>query len=129
MTITSTGWLKTVGLNDFECQTCGWNVTAGEPRVYTYAGEGRPHRVVVDYKLDAKLEPIIELEEHVENVYHSFCYNEPDIPSPESDKRKYKYEDYAYLTQRVTLIEFGNRTDDMRGESYRSNIEIGEKYE
>ena len=125
MTITSTGWLKTVGLNDFECQTCGWNVTAGEPRVYTYAGEGRPHRVVVDYKLDAKLEPIIELEEQIENVYHSFCY---DMPSAKPQK-EYNYEDYAYLTQRVTIDEFDNRTDGVRGESHRTNIEIGEKYE
>ena len=125
MTITSTGWLKTVGLKDFECQACGWNVTAGEPRVYTYAGEGRPHRVVVDYKLDAKLEPIIELAEHIENVYHSFCYEMP----PAEQNKEYKYEDYAYLTQRATLNEFGNQTDGMRGESYRSNIEIGEKYE
>ena len=129
MTIASTGWLKTVGLNDYECQTCGWNVTAGEPRVYTYAGEGRPHRVDVDYKLDAELEPIIELEEHVENVYHSFCYNEPDIPSPESDKKNYKYEDYAYLTRRIPPNEFHDPIDGKRGDGYRYNINLGEGYE
>ena len=125
MTIASTDWLKTVGLKDYECQTCGWNVTAGEPRVYTYAGEGRPHRINVDYKLDAELEPIIELEEHVENVYHSFCYK---MPSAEAQK-EYKYEDYAYLTKRISPNEFHSPIDGRRGDGYRYNIDLGEGYE
>ena len=129
MTIASTGWLKTVGLNDYECQTCGWNVTAGEPRVYSYAGEGRPHRVEVDYKLDAELEPIIELEEHVENVYHSFCYNIPTIPFKRNADDVYKYEDYAYLTKRISPNEFHSPIDGRRGDGYRYNIDLGESHE
>ena len=123
MTIARTGWLKTVGLKDYECQACGWNVTAGEPRVYTYAGEGRPHKVTAEYKLDEKSEPVIELEESVEFVYHSFCYNMPTIPSSESDTKVYKYEDYKYLTVKR---DNGDRNE---WESPITYLDLGEGHE
>ena len=119
MTIARTGWLKTVGLKDYECQTCGWNVTAGEPRVYTYAGEGRPHIVTAEYKLDEKSEPVIELEESVEFVYHSFCYNIPY----DTKAKKYKYEDYKYLT-----VKRDNR-DQNEWESPITYLDLGEGHD
>ena len=77
MTISSVGWLKTVGLKDYDCNACGWNVTAGEPRVYAYAGEGRPHKVWTRYRLNENKEPFVELGEEVHYVYHYDCYNNP----------------------------------------------------
>ena len=77
MTIASVGWLKTVGLKDYNCHTCGWNVAAGEPRVYSYAGEGRPHKVWTAYRLSEKGEPVLEIVESVHFVYHHDCYEGP----------------------------------------------------
>ena len=74
MTVASVGWLKTVGLKDYECKACGWNVAAGEPRVYSYAGEGRPHKVWTEYRLSEKGEPVLEINESVHFVYHHDCY-------------------------------------------------------
>ena len=117
MTIARTGWLKTVGLKDYDCDTCGWNVTAGEPKVYTYAGRGRPHRVTTEYKLDEKLEPVIELEEEMECIYHSFCYNKPHNSTASA------YEDYKYMT-----VKTDNR-DRNELESPITYLDLGEGYE
>ena len=111
MTVASVGWLKTVGLSDYECNACGWNVAAGEPRVYTYVGDGRPHRVWTEYRLDEKREPVIELREHVDFVYHYHCYDNQLGPMSKPPK----IGDGYYLTDKPRanskLLDLGESHD------------------